>query len=58
MATPKRRGTVILYLPRPSLPHISRRYTERGGRFVSCMKLRQPARSLMMARLLDTSAAH
>jgi radical SAM superfamily enzyme YgiQ (UPF0313 family) len=43
---------------RPSLPHISREYTDRVVRFVSCMKLRQPARSLMMARLLHKPAAH
>jgi len=37
---------------RPSLPHISREYTERVERFMSCMTLRQPARSLMMASVL------
>lgn len=42
---------------RPSLPHIAREYTERVARFVSCMKLRQPARSLMMASLLQNPAA-
>ena len=42
---------------RPSLPHISREYTERVVRFVSCMKLRQPARSLMMASLLQNAGA-
>jgi anaerobic magnesium-protoporphyrin IX monomethyl ester cyclase len=42
---------------RPSLPHISRQYQQRVGRFVSCMKLRQPVRSLMMARLINESAA-
>lgn len=42
---------------RPSLPHISREYSERVVRFVSCMKLRQPARSLMMASLLHKPAA-
>jgi anaerobic magnesium-protoporphyrin IX monomethyl ester cyclase len=46
----------IEYL-RPSLPHISREYQERVGRFVSFMKLRQPVRSLMMARLIDQVAA-
>jgi radical SAM superfamily enzyme YgiQ (UPF0313 family) len=42
---------------RPSLPHIGQAYAERVVRFVSCMKLRQPARSLMMASLLQKTAA-
>src|SRR5262249_19617252 len=42
---------------RPSLPHISREYRDRVVRFASCIKLRQPARSLMMASLLQKPAA-
>jgi radical SAM superfamily enzyme YgiQ (UPF0313 family) len=42
---------------RPSLPHISRQYTERVMGFVNCMKLRQPVRSLRMASLLHKQAA-
>jgi radical SAM superfamily enzyme YgiQ (UPF0313 family) len=42
---------------RPNLPHISRDYVARVRRFVSCMKLRQPMRTLMMGRLLPEPAA-
>jgi radical SAM superfamily enzyme YgiQ (UPF0313 family) len=42
---------------RPSLKHIGKDYRQRVRRFTSCMKLRQPARTLMMARLLHGAAA-